>query len=143
EGGTMTLPAAFVLSSAAIIFALGAIHLLYTFSGRKLTPRDPALQTAMAQVSPVLTRQTTMWKAWIGFNASHSMGALLFGLVYGWFALVSPAQLFASWFLLAVGFAMLAGLAALGRAYWFSVPFRCICVAFACYLGAFFASRLG
>ncbi|MET0204989.1 MAG: hypothetical protein ABW276_11830 [Casimicrobiaceae bacterium] len=139
----MTLPAAFVLSSAAIIFARGAIHLLYTFSGRKLTPRDPALQTAMAQVSPVLTRQTTMWKAWIGFNASHSMGALLFGLVYGWFALVSPAQLFASWFLLAVGFAMLAGLAALGRAYWFSVPFRCICVAVACYLGAFFASRLG
>lgn len=139
----MSLPAAFLLTSAAIIFALGAIHLLYTFRGPKLTPRDPALQTAMAQVSPVLTRQTTMWKAWVGFNASHSMGALLFGLVYGWFALVNPAQLFASWFLLAVGFAMLAGLVALGRAYWFSVPFRCICVAFGCYVAAILASRLG
>ncbi len=28
----------------------------------------------MQQVSPVITRQTTMWKAWVGFNASHSYG---------------------------------------------------------------------
>lgn len=117
-----------MLTSAVVIAALGALHLLYTFHGRKLTPRDRALQAAMASVPPVLTRETTMWKAWVGFNASHRMGALLFGLVYAWFALTNPAQLFTSWFLLAVGFAMLAGLAALGRAYWFSVPFR--------YLGA-------
>ena len=137
----MTLHAALMLTSAAVIAALGALHLLYTFHGRKLTPRDPALQAAMASVPLVLTRETTMWKAWVGFNASHSMGALLFGLVYGWFALTNPAQLFASWFLLAVGFAMLGGLAALGRAYWFSVPFRGIAIALACYVIAVVASR--
>ena len=139
----MTVSAAFMLASAAIIFALGAVHLLYTFRGRKLTPRDPALQTAMTQVSPVISRETTMWKAWVGFNASHSMGALLFGLVYGWFALAHPAQLFASWFLLAVGFAMLAGFIALGRVYWFSVPFRCIVLATVLYGAALVAVATG
>jgi hypothetical protein len=23
-----------------------------------------------------------MWKAWVGFNVSHSMGLMLFGLIY-------------------------------------------------------------
>src|SRR5438046_6957052 len=28
-----------------------------------------------------------MWRAWVGFNASHSMGAMLFGLVFAFLAL--------------------------------------------------------
>lgn len=50
-----------------------------------------------------------MWKAWVGFNASHALGAILFGLVYGYLALLHLAFLFQSWFLLAVGFALLVG----------------------------------
>jgi hypothetical protein len=123
-------------TSAGIILALGVIHLVYTFYGKKLTPRDPALQAAMREVSPVLTRQTTMWKTWVGFNASHSMGAILFGLIYGYLALTEPVLLFHSAFLLAVGFAMLGGLAVLGKLYWFSIPFRGICLAFALYVAA-------
>lgn len=123
-------------ASAGIVLLLGAVHLLYTFRGPKLTPRDPELKAAMERVSPVLTRDTTMWKAWVGFNASHSMGALLFGLVYGYLALAAPALLFGSPFLLAVGMAMLAGFVALGKAYWFSIPFRSVAVALACYVTA-------
>src|SRR5271168_4669735 len=55
-----------MLISAAITFTLGAMHLLYTFSGTLLTPRDPALQIAMTQIAPVITKQTTMWRCWIG-----------------------------------------------------------------------------
>jgi hypothetical protein len=84
--------------SAAIILTLGIIHLAYTFWGPKLTPRDPALQTTMSEIAPVITRETTMWKAWIGFNASHSLGAILFGLVYGYLALLHPGFLFQSRF---------------------------------------------
>ena len=29
---------------------------------------------------PNLTRKTTMWKAWIGFNASHSAGGIFIGI---------------------------------------------------------------
>ena len=77
-----------------------------------------------------------MWKAWIGFNASHSYGLILFGAVYGYLALVHPAFLFQSWFLLALGLLFLAGYAILGRLYWFSVPFRGILLATALYVGA-------
>lgn len=108
--------------SAAIVLALGLVHLAYTFAGPKLTPRDPALQALMQQVSPVLTRDTTMWKAWLSFNASHSLGAIFFGVIYGWLALAQPQLLIQSPFLLSVGLGLLTSYALLGRAYWFSVP---------------------
>ena len=77
--------------STLVLLTLGVLHLVYTFAGPKLTPRDPALQVRMSEVHPVITRQTTMWRAWIGFNASHSMGAILFGLVYGFLADAYPS----------------------------------------------------
>lgn len=120
--------------SSGIILTLGAIHLIYTFSGKKLTPRDPTLQVRMTEVSPVITRDTTMWKAWVGFNASHSYGAILFGLVYGYLAVAHREVLFNSPFLLAVGLAMLGGLLFLGKLYWFSTPFRGIFAATVCYV---------
>jgi len=123
-------------ASAAILLALGSLHLLYTFHGNKLMPRDPALQQSMAQVAPIISRETTMWKAWVGFNASHSFGAMLFGLVYGQLAVVHSDWLFGSPFLLAVGLSMLGGLLVVGRVYWFSIPFRGIALAFACYVAA-------
>jgi len=123
-----------MLLSAGIILMLGVIHLAYTFRGSKFTPRDPALQVSMSHTSPVITRETTMWRCWVGFNASHSMGAILFGLVYGFLAVAHAQMLFDSIFLLVVGLAMLCGLFALGKVYWFSIPFRGIAVALACYL---------
>ena len=61
------LPSVLIAASAAVIFALGALHLWYTFHGNKLHPRDPELRARLEQVPLVLTRQTTMWKAWVGF----------------------------------------------------------------------------
>ena len=118
-----------IAAGAAIILLLGLIHLLYTFHGPKLHPRDPALQAQLEAVSPVITRETTMWKAWIGFNASHSYGAILFGGVYGYLALAHAAFLFQSRFLLLLGLLLLAGYVFLGWRYWFSVPFRGIVLA--------------
>jgi hypothetical protein len=129
-------------ASAGIVLVLGAIHLVYTFWGPKLTPRDPALQVAMSHVSPVLTRDTTIWKMWVSFNATHSMGGILFGLIYGYLAIVHGELLFKSPYLLAVGLAMVGGFVILGKIYWFSVPFRGACVSLACYLGSIIASRV-
>jgi hypothetical protein len=77
-----TLAPWLIAGSAAIMMLLGFIHPLYTFHGPKLLPRDRDLKARMQEVSPVITRETTMWKAWVGFNASHSYGAILFGAVY-------------------------------------------------------------
>jgi hypothetical protein len=30
----------------------------------------------MMIVSPVISRKATIWRAWVGFNASHSFGAI-------------------------------------------------------------------
>ena len=129
------LPIALMSLSALVLATLGVLHLVYTFRGSKLTPRDPALQARMAEVHPVITRQTTMWRAWVGFNASHSMGAILFGLIYGFLGNAYPEILFRSPFLLAVGLAMLGGFAVLGKVYWFRIPFRGIVISLVCYVG--------
>ena len=122
--------------SASIVLTLGVFHLVYTFWGPSLTPRDPALQIKMSQSSPMITNETTMWRCWVGFNASHSLGLILFGLVFGYLALAHGQLLFQSPFLLAVGLAMLGGLAVLCKVYWFSAPFRGICIALACYVAS-------
>jgi hypothetical protein len=125
-----------MLLGSSIILALGVIHLTYTFWGRKLTPRDPAVQARMTSDSPVITKETSIWRVWVGLNASHGMGLILFGLIFGYLAVAHAPLLFQSWFLRAVGLVMLAGYLALGRLYFFSVPFMGIGVSFACYVAS-------
>ena len=127
--------------SASIIFTLGVLHLVYTFWGPQLTPRDPALQISMSQISPVITKETTMWRCWVGFNASHSMGLILFGLVFGFLALAHGQLLFQSPFLLVVGLATLGGFVVLSKVYWFSSPFIGTSIALACYVASIVQSR--
>lgn len=123
-------------ASAAILFAMGTLHIIYTFFGPKLTPRDPALQRRMSEVSPVITKETSMWRCWVGFNASHSMAALLYGLVYGFLAIVHGSLLFSSYYLLVVGLLMVGGLVVLAKVYWFGIPFLGTGVSFACYVAS-------
>jgi hypothetical protein len=61
-----------MLASAGIILLLGLVHLLYTFWRAKLLPRDPSLVESMKAVPLVITRETSVWKAWLGFNASQT-----------------------------------------------------------------------
>ena len=127
--------------SASIIFTLGVVHLVYTFWGPKLTPRDPALEISMSQISPAITKETTMWRCWVGFNASHSMGLILFGLVFGFLALAHDQLLFQSPFLLVVGLAMLGGFVVLCKVYFFSAPLTGVCISLACYIASIALSR--
>jgi hypothetical protein len=77
----------------------------------------------------------------VGFNASHSMGLMLFGLVFGYLAMAHGQLLFQSPFLLAVGLAMLGGFAVLCKVYFFSVPLIGISISLACYLASIALSR--
>ena len=124
-----------IASSGAVILVLGLVHLFYTFVGTKLLPRDAAVLSAMQSGSPNLTRKTTMWRAWVGFNASHSLGAILFGLVYIHLAVWHAALLFGSPFLCGLGVLVLLSYLWLGWRYWFSVPFRGIALATLMFIG--------
>ena len=68
----------------AIFGLLGALHAVYTLldlrNPRRLVPVDPLVAQAMANSALRLSRGgTNMWRAWIGFNFSHSLGVLLVG----------------------------------------------------------------
>jgi len=131
----MKFASVLMLAGAGIILLLGVMHLIFTFRGPKLRPRDPALEAQMRNATLAITPHTDVWRAWIGFNASHSLGALLFGVVYADLALAHPAVLWGSPVLLVSGGALLAAMAWLARRYWFSVPFRGIVLALALYAG--------
>ena len=120
--------------SASIVLVLGVIHLVYTFWGPELTPRDSAVQIGMSQTSPVITRETTMWRCWVGFNTSHSMGLILFGSVFGFLSLAHGQLLFRSPFLLALGLTMLVGYVVLCKIYLFSVPLAGVSISLVCYI---------
>jgi len=63
---------------------LGVAHALVTprapGDGKGLSPAEPGLAEAMAKTGLVLTRRTDMWRAWVGFNLSHSLGLVLAGV---------------------------------------------------------------
>ena len=130
-----------MLVSTGIVGCLGLLHLAYTFWGPKLLPRDPSLVESMKVVPLRITTETTVWKAWLGFNASHSMALILFAFVYGYLAVAHPAVLYGSHYLQLLGLLMLVGLLLLCWRYWFSVPFMGIAVALVCYLGSILAGR--
>ena len=136
-------PGQWLACSAAIVGVLGALHLAYTFNGKRLKPRDTHLERQMELVSPEISRYTTMWRAWIGFNASHGLGALLFALVFGWFGLAQPQLFFSSYFIVVVGFAMLVGYVLLAVRYWFWIPLTGLSLALALYGWAVVQAWLG
>jgi hypothetical protein len=131
-----------VAASSAIMLLLGSLHLLYTFRGNKLLPRDPAVQAAMNATQMMITPETTVWRAWIGFNASHSICAIFFGLVFGYFAIAQPEWLFRSLYFQLLGLAVLVGFLVLAKLYWFSVPLIGIGIALGCYLAGLVAVRV-
>ena len=64
---------------------LGAAHAFATprrtDERRGLSPVDAQLAASMARTRVLLTGRTDVWSAWVGFNLSHSLGAILFGTV--------------------------------------------------------------
>ena len=75
-----------------------------------------------------------MWRAWIGFNATHSSGLILFGLLYGYFAIRHSVLLMHSWPLLALGLGLLLAYSVIAKLYFFTAPFRGVVLAAALFL---------
>lgn len=126
-----------LLVAGALIFGtLGSIHLWLTFFGDRLDPRDPAVRSAMQSTPLRLSRSTSMWRAWTGFNASHSLGAIVFalfmlllGIAHMDFLRTAPAL---AW--LAAGNA-LAWLLLAWR-YWFRIPLIGLALSSGCFVAA-------
>jgi hypothetical protein len=123
---------------AAIFGLLGFIHLIYTLFTEKFHPHNSDIIAAMKSSTTNITKETTVWRAWVGFNASHSLGAILFAAIYiplgfshiqfivnnSWFA-VLPSIIGISYLILA-------------KNYWFKIPFFGILISTICFINAFF-----
>ncbi len=125
-----------IIIGALIFGVLGSIHLLYTLFTNKFEAYDPSVTQAMQSTSLVLTKETSVWRAWVGFNISHSMGAILVAVLYiplavSYFEMLQQSL----WFSL---MPVLIGLSYLGIAklYWFKIPFWGIFISTACFISA-------
>ena len=121
------------IAGAAILGTLGALHLVFTGFTQRFDPRDATLVPAMQATSPRLTRDTSMWRCWIGFNASHSLGVLLFAALYGLLATRHAEVLRASSMLAWLAPAGAAAYTVLAWRYWFRVPLTGAALATACF----------
>lgn len=125
-----------LISGASIFGLLGAIHLIYTFFSNKFYASDNAVTSAMQKTSLMITKETTLWNAWLGFNASHSLGMMIVPAIYiplivyhyniiqqsVWFTMLP--------ILIAVSYL------ALAKKYWFKIPFVGILISTVCFIGA-------
>jgi hypothetical protein len=122
------------LTSATIALFLGLAHIYLTFFTQAFAAGDAALDEALKSVSPRISGQTTMWRAGVGFHASHSLSLIFFGLVYGYLALATRDFLIRSPFLVVLGAFVLLGYVVLAKLYWFDRPLVGVALALACYL---------
>jgi hypothetical protein len=136
----MSLSQIWLLAGGSIFAVIGTLHALYTLLDmkrpRRLVPDDPAVMQAMASTGVRMTRgQTTMWRAWVGFNFTHSIGLVMFGaaciMVGVLLAVLSPprAALF-----IPVAIACLYELLAVR--YFFRIPAIACAVAIFCFVAA-------
>jgi hypothetical protein len=133
------------LAGALPFLFLGLAHVIATplvlAKPKGLSPRDPAVAEAMTRTSMLLTRRTDMWRAWIGFNLSHSLGVVLFGVLV---LLIGRSNAsFAAEGPIFVPLAVLVSAlyTTLGIKYWFRAPILGCALSFALFVCAFELSR--
>ncbi|MDI9243844.1 hypothetical protein [Marinobacter sp. CHS3-4] len=125
-----------LILGAAILGILGAVHLFLTLFTNKFEAYDSSVTLAMKEASIVLTKETSIWKAWVGFNVSHSIGCIMLAGFYiplSWshYELIQQSIWF-SYFPAVIGVFYLI----LAKAYWFKVPLIGILISTICFIGA-------
>jgi len=140
--GPSLIIATLLILGGAVFGLLGGLHAVYTLldlrDPRRLVPVDPAVRVAMAH-SPlrISRRGTDVWRAWVGFNFSHSLGLLLFAaLAIGAGAGVEtiPGGIMPALILIGGVYLVLALL------YWFRTPAIGVAIGTGCLLAAWVLS---
>lgn len=128
-----------LIAGCAIFFILGATHAIYTFADiwkpKRLVPHKPEVVAAMKASTLALTKDTDMWRAWVGFNISHSVGLIFYGLIYAYLTIFNFHTLSSSVFLLSLAPMVAISYLILSIKYWFSVPAIGSLVGLLCFVG--------
>lgn len=114
------------IAGAVPFVVLGALHLIYSildsFHPAKIVPSQPAVIEQMRGSTLKITRQTNVWLAWLGFNISHGLGVLCFGLIYLILATQNFAALRELKVLLLAAPVIAISYLVLSWKYWFRIP---------------------
>lgn len=126
---------------------LGALHTLYTiadiYNPRRIIPSKAGVMGLMKESTLALTKETDMWRAWVGFNISHGVGLLFFATTLLYFAVLHSAFLQGSVFLLTVAPLVALVYLLLSRKYWFRIPAIGSALSSLCFLAGSFAQAFG
>ena len=131
-----------LILGGAVFGVLGVLHAVYTLldlrNPRRLVPFDPSVARAMANSAVRVSRGgTDMWRAWIGFNFSHSLGVLLVGGLAIWAgSRIKTLPVAIMPVLMLIGCVYLV----LALRYWFRTPAIGVAVATGCFAAAWMLS---
>jgi len=127
---------------SSIFLLLGLAHLRITYFGKKLYPKNEATEISMRDTHPRISQDTTMWKTWIGFNASHSAGAIFFGVINVILASQYFAILSDSFPLLLLNFGFVLFFLFLAKKYWFKIPLIGVLIALVSFVCSILINKL-
>jgi hypothetical protein len=114
------------LAGALPFLLLGTAHAVQTprqpYDRKGLSPSDPTLAESMVRSKVLLTSRTDMWRAWVGFNLSHSLGILLFGVLIVLVGRTPASFEYNAAIFLPLAVVVSIAYLTLGVAYWFRTP---------------------
>lgn len=129
-----------------IFLSMGAMHGALTLrdlsTPTAFTPPDIALRRAMQASSIRLNRRINLWRAWLGFNLTHSLGLVLFGGAFVYVGIYAPVAFASSLLLQAVAVAVSAIYLALCVAFFFATPTIGSSLGLACFVLAVVLARV-
>lgn len=106
---------------SAIIGLMGLMHLRGALFTNKLYPKNETAIKEMKNSSLIMTSKLNLWKSWIGFNATHGIGAAFVGLINFYLAYKYPEFLFSDKFILVSGILVALGYTLVSYKYWFKL----------------------
>jgi hypothetical protein len=123
--GTVVVQFLLIVGSSIFVL-LGAAHGVLTLKDlgnpRNFTPRDPKLRTAMEHSTIALHPKINLWRAWLGFNLSHSLGLVMFGGAFLYISIFHSSLFSQSSLLQGCSILVSAAYLIMSLKFWFSNP---------------------
>ncbi|MDQ3748971.1 MAG: hypothetical protein M3367_08170 [Acidobacteriota bacterium] len=129
-----------LIVGSSIFVLFGAAHGVFTFQDlgnpRNFTPRDAELRAAMQQATVAFHPKINLWRAWLGFHFSHSLGLVMFGGAFLYVGIFHPLLFSQSRLLQGCSILVSAVYLVLSLKFWFSKPAIGSGIAMGCFIMA-------
>jgi hypothetical protein len=126
--------------AGSIFLVMGALHGLLTLRDitrpKSFTPIDEAVRIAMQGTQLAFNPRANLWRAWLGFNLSHSLGVVIVGGALLFTGLAHAAAFEGSGLFQAITVLIGAAYFAISLKFWFWGPSLGSGIALLCILGA-------